>query len=103
MTYPISPQSSLGPETPLSLQQQLEELRAQIHRLENTLQQQEITIRSLRARIPNSAVISPNFISRAFAIWGHTFVAGVIISIVISCALFVLNALFGGLPDLLNY
>jgi len=31
--------------------------------------------------IPNSNIISPNFLSRAFAVWGHYFVAQLIIAI----------------------
>ncbi|MFH2103968.1 MAG: hypothetical protein ABIJ39_11510 [Chloroflexota bacterium] len=51
--------------------------------------------------LPKSAIYSPNFLRRAFAIWGHYFVAQLIISIPITCIYFVVVYLVisqGNLP-----
>jgi len=45
--------------------------------------------------LPNTKLISPNFLSRAFAVWGHFFVANLLISIGISCLLVILGLIFG--------
>jgi len=41
--------------------------------------------------IPNSDIMSPNFLSRAFAVWGHYFVAQLIIAIPIYIIILLLN------------
>jgi hypothetical protein len=33
--------------------------------------------------IPQTSLVSPNFLSRAFAVWGHYFVANLLISIIV--------------------
>lgn len=45
--------------------------------------------------IPNIKLLSPNFLSRAFAVWGHFFVANLLISIAVGC-LFMIIGLIGG-------
>jgi hypothetical protein len=35
--------------------------------------------------LPNTALISRNFLSRAFAVWGHFFVSNLLISLALSC------------------
>ena len=56
--------------------------------LETQLAQQTQRLNALEARLPNSWVISQNFFKRAFAIWGHAAVAGLIIAIVFYAILF---------------
>ena len=36
--------------------------------------------------LPRTNIVSPSYIKRAFAVWGHYFVANLIISIPIACA-----------------
>ena len=36
---------------------------------------------SPQVTLPNTALISPSFLSRAFAVWGHYFVAQLLIAI----------------------
>ena len=58
-------------DTISTLEEQLGELRVQIQRIETTLRQQGVTIvtiGTIQARLPNTAVISPKFLNRAFAI-----------------------------------
>lgn len=39
--------------------------------------------------LPRTSLLSPSFIQRAFAVWGHYFVAQLIIGIPIACIYFV--------------
>jgi hypothetical protein len=39
-----------------------------------------------KAVLPRTNIVSPSYIKRAFAVWGHYFVANLIISIPIACA-----------------
>lgn len=64
-----------------AMQTQLGELNSQIVLLQEKLQVQSIEIAELQDRIPDSNIISPKFLNRAFAIWGHYVVAGFIIVI----------------------
>jgi hypothetical protein len=45
--------------------------------------------------LPNIKLISPNFLTRAFAVWGNFFVANLLISIAISCVFVVLGLILG--------
>lgn len=45
--------------------------------------------------LPNIKLVSPNFLSRAFAVWGHFFVANLLISIAVSCLFVLLGLLMG--------
>ena len=47
------------------------------------------------AGVPNLKLLSPNFLSRAFAIWGHNFVASLIIGIGVSCVMFIIGLILG--------
>ena len=83
------------PESSLSLnglQIELEQLNSQIAQLQEQLQAQEIELAELKERIPDSNIISPKFLNRAFTVWGHYIVAGLIVAIPIMCltSLFVL-------------
>ena len=39
-----------------------------------------------KPELPSTNIVSPSYIKRAFAVWGHYFVANLIISIPIACA-----------------
>jgi len=45
--------------------------------------------------VPNIKLLSPNFLARAFAVWGHFFVANLLISIAISCLFVILGLIMG--------
>ena len=68
-----------------AMQIQLEQLNSQIVQLQEKLQAQEIDIAELKERISDSNIISPKFLNRAFAVWGHYVVAGFIIAIPFIC------------------
>jgi hypothetical protein len=45
--------------------------------------------------VPNIKLLSPNFLTRAFAVWGHMFVASLLISLAVSCLFVILGAIVG--------
>ena len=71
-------ESSISPE---GLQIQLGQLNSQIEQLQGQLQAQEIELAELKDRIPDSNIISPKFLNRAFTVLGHYVVAVFIIAI----------------------
>ena len=75
-------ESSISPE---GLQIQLGQLNSQIEQLQEQLQAQANELAELKDRIPNSNIISPKFLNRAFTVWGHYVVAGFIIAIPFIC------------------
>lgn len=68
-----------------AMQLQLGQLNSQIEQLTEQFQAQAIEIIELQERIPDSNIISPKFLNRAFAVWGHYVVAGFIIAIPFIC------------------
>ena len=74
--------------TPEAIQIQLGQLYFQIVQLQEKLQTQAVEIAELQDRLPDSNIISPKFLNRAFAVWGHYVVAGFIIAIPFICLAF---------------
>ncbi len=55
----------------------------------------------------NLKLLAPNFLTRAFAVWGHFFVANLLIGIAISCVMTIIGLIIGGtslawITDLIN-
>ena len=71
----------------------LEQLQSKVEQLERQLQVNSIDIESISKRVPNSHIISPNFLKRAFTAYGHVMVAGLIIAVPLYCIIFFLTAL----------
>ena len=46
-------------------------------------------------RLPDIKLLSPNFLTRAFAVWGHFFVSNLLISLAISCVIFIIGLIVG--------
>lgn len=74
----------------------LESLENRIHTLENenlALQGQKESLNryikelggDAQKMLPKTSLLAPNFLQRAFAVWGHYFVAQLIISIPLTC------------------
>jgi len=70
-----------GTTTLLTLQQ----LQNKVDLLEDQLQVQSAEMEMVKERIPDSLILSPNFLKRAFTVWGHYVVAGFIIAIPFMC------------------
>lgn len=63
----------------------------------------EQRIVALEARLPQTKLVSPSFMSRAFAVWGHMFVAQLIIGAIVAVISFILSLLFaGGMAAMFN-
>jgi hypothetical protein len=52
--------------------------------------------------LPKSGLLSPNFMQRAFTVWGYYFVAQLIISLVLFCIFFIAGLLVPGLLQPFN-
>ena len=63
----------------------MKELQSRMILLEEQVQAQAGEIEALNERIPDSNIISPNFLKRAFTVWGHYIVAGFIIVLPFLC------------------
>jgi hypothetical protein len=81
----------------------IQSLENRIVRLEDNLTASQDALRSttqqleqLRSQLPNSSIISKSFVRRAFTVWGHYFVAQLMIIIPIYCIIFALGI---GLSD----
>ena len=73
-------------------------LEHRVAQLEGQLQQvqrAQILQQSQPAALPNTQLLSPNFLTRAFAVWGHYFVAQFMIGLVFLCLYFGFIALMG--------
>ena len=46
---------------------------------------QSLELETLVQRVPDSLIISPNFLKRAFTVYGHSMVAGLIVAVPIWC------------------
>jgi hypothetical protein len=52
-------------------------------------------VASLEARLPQTKLLAASFMSRAFAVWGHYFVANLIIGVIAFAVTLVLVIVFG--------
>ncbi len=75
----------------ISKDQYIQSLENRVIKLEERLNQIDVS----RSVLPNTAIIDNSFIKRAFAIWGHYFVAQLIIAIPIYCVVFGFALLLG--------
>jgi len=55
----------------------------------------EQRVSALEARLPQTKLVSPSFMSRAFAVWGHYFVAQFIIGLIAFVISMILAIIFG--------
>lgn len=63
----------------------------------------EARVRALEMRLPNTALVAPGFMKRAFAVWGYNFVASFILGLIASIIGFVISLVFfGGVAALIN-
>ena len=85
--------------TPEQMQTKILELEDQLNRLRDEIVNNQFNRNSL----PKTNLLSPNFLTRAFAVYGHTLVAGLIVGIIFYCITFgVIIALGGSIGSLFN-
>lgn len=75
--------SKTGPSG--SVEITLESVSLKLEQLEEQVAVQSKELEELKGLIPDSNIISPKFLNRAFAVWGHYVVAGFIIAIPFMC------------------
>jgi hypothetical protein len=72
---------------------------AQIQELQRQIAAQAYRIAELESRLPNTNLVSPKFLTRAFAVWGHYFVSNLILGIIFGCIgltiAFIISAVLG--------
>lgn len=76
------------PGNELALQRQVSDLTMQNQQLQQQLGHMASRIATLESRQPNTSLLSPNFLTRAFSIWGYNFVASLMIGVVVWCITF---------------
>lgn len=81
------------------LQRTVDRLELQIEHLERQWESQSERADRTLARLPETALLSSSFLTRAFAVWGHQFVASLIISIIPAGLWCVLVVLLGALSS----
>ena len=82
-----------------NLGNRIEQLEKELEAASLTLQGSLLRISELENKLPNSSLVSPKFLARAFTVWGHYFVANFLIAIpfvCISIIIALLLASFGG-------
>jgi hypothetical protein len=83
-------------KTTLELYEKIHILETKVNVLQERLRQQATIIQSFKtgtARFPQTNLLSPNFLTRVFAVWGHYFVAQLVIGFVIFIVFFCLGSL----------
>ncbi|HWS24334.1 MAG TPA: hypothetical protein VN226_07880 [Anaerolineales bacterium] len=85
--------------TPEQMQTKILELEDQVNRLRDEIVNNQFS----RNTLPKTNILSPNFLTRAFAIYGHTLVAGLIVGIIFYCIIFgIIIAIGGSIDSLFN-
>ena len=75
------------------LEKRIEELETSSDRSLQRVEQIADLTRSRIGRVPQTDLLSESYVRRAFAVWGHYFVAQLCIAIPIYCVLFLLGVL----------
>ena len=63
----------------------IDQLSMKLDQIEEQIAVQSQELEDLKGLIPDSNIVSPKFLNRAFAVWGHYVVAGFIIAIPFMC------------------
>lgn len=89
-----------APEYPQSLDQSIIQLEIELERLREALQDTLERLSELENKIPDSSIISPKLLSRAFTVWGHYFVAQLILALPIICISIIIMLLAIAIGDI---
>jgi hypothetical protein len=80
----------------MTLEKRIIQLENQIQEVQKKLSEQKTTITEIDKDLPVTNLLSNKFLTRAFAVWGHVFVAQLIIALIFYGLVFVLAILRGG-------
>ena len=87
---PMPSGSPNSPEYVFALEKRIIVLEMELLQLTREVNLTNDSYQPESVNVPKSWVMSPNFLERAFAIWGHYFVAQLIIAIPIYCFIYIL-------------
>jgi hypothetical protein len=82
------------------MEDRIVQLENELGSLSGRLQESLSRITELENKLPNSSLVSPKFLPRAFTVWGHYFVANFLIAIPFICITIIVTILlaaFGGI------
>jgi len=68
-----------------NLENKISELETELEHSKEALQNVFERLSEIENKIPDSAIISPKFLSRAFTVWGHYFVANLLLALPFIC------------------
>lgn len=77
----------------MTLERRIVQLEEKIQQLEQRLSTQQTAISEVEKDLPVTALLSPKFVTRAFAVWGHAAAAQIMIVVPIYCLIFLFSAL----------
>ncbi|MBL8078396.1 MAG: hypothetical protein JNM55_10580 [Anaerolineales bacterium] len=87
----LSPSAGFSPDYVMSLERRIMQLENQVQQFEKLATQQQSIITTLSNKLPNTSLLSPSFLARAFTVWGHAIVAQLMVTIPLYCLLFILG------------
>ncbi len=79
-----------SPEYIFALERRLMVAEEEVRRLTVALQQTTTQTNQGMSKLPSTALLSKSFLTRAFAVWGHFFVAQLMIAVPIYCIIFLI-------------
>jgi hypothetical protein len=92
LAIPSMPNSSPNsPEYIFALEKRIMILEEELRRCSKEINQAISLSNNTIAKIPDSAIMSPSFLTRAFALWGHVLIAGLIIALPIYCIIYMIG------------
>ncbi len=87
----LSPSAGLSSDYVMSLERRIMQLENQVQQFEKLVAQQQVIITTLSNKLPNTSLLSPSFLARAFTVWGHAIVAQLIVTVPFYCLLVMLG------------
>jgi len=82
-----------SPDNITMLERRIVQLESQIQEFEKQLTQQQKALTAAGNQLPDTSLLSPSFLTRAFAVWGHMIVAQLLIVVPLYCLIFLIGAL----------
>lgn len=64
--------TAYSPEYVSSLERRIVSLESEMQNLRETALQVDTTVDGIKGRLPTTSLMSPNFLARAFTVWGTT-------------------------------
>ena len=88
----LSPSGGFSPEYVMSLESRIVQLENQVQQFDILATQQQAVITTLSNKLPNTLLISPSFLARAFTVWGHAIAAQLMVTVPLYCLVALIGA-----------